>query len=109
MSDNNQKEQEFSIQPHPAKDNGECRDEDPNSLTGNTPGLLGNKDSQVASQPGPHIMSKDIASTLEEPLSRDELRKRADVSSSWSRFSFGPTSSIADARLSGLSQELNKE
>lgn len=75
MSDNkndNKNEQQFSIQPHPATDN------DPNSLTGNNSGLLGSQGSHVASQPGPHIMGKEVASNLEEPASREELRARAE-------------------------------
>ena len=61
---------------------------------------MGDKSNPTGSQPGPHIMSNetaqrqgtrfrrdrelgliDCAFSLEEPLSRDELRKRAEVSS----------------------------
>ncbi|KAL7009868.1 hypothetical protein EMMF5_000776 [Cystobasidiomycetes sp. EMM_F5] len=55
MSDNTQ-EQQFKIQPHPAKDN------DPSSLVENTPGLMGDRANPTAAQPGPHILSEQTAS-----------------------------------------------
>lgn len=40
---------------------------------------MGSREEPVATQAGPHIVSNEIANSLEEPLSRDELRKRAEV------------------------------
>jgi len=73
MSDNQkqEKEQEFTIQPHPHPN-------DPSTKVEATPGLMGERQAPTASQPGPHMMSEDTASKLEEPLGRDELRKRAE-------------------------------
>ena len=55
----NKEEQQFSIQPHPAKDN------DPSSLD-STPGLMGDKSNPTSGQPGPHIMSNETAKRCAE-------------------------------------------
>jgi hypothetical protein len=66
MSDNN--EPTFSIQPHPAKDN--------NPQPGL--GLTGKPEYEALKAGGPQILSNDQLSKLEKPLSREELKKRAE-------------------------------
>ncbi|KAH8926583.1 hypothetical protein BT69DRAFT_1278692 [Atractiella rhizophila] len=66
----------FGILPHPAKTNdpSDLKEEDwkrhDAKFFGGGPG--------VQTAPGPHIPSKETAHSLEEPLGRDELRKRQE-------------------------------
>jgi len=62
-------EQQFTIQPHPAKDNN------PASLQ---PGNGSQLAPGVTSAPGPQVLSNETANSLEQPLSHEELQKRAN-------------------------------
>ncbi|KAK0495671.1 hypothetical protein EDD18DRAFT_1354178 [Armillaria luteobubalina] len=66
------KESTFSIQPHPAKTN------DPSDLNPPTQGGGLRSDPVMGAHhaKGPHIPKQDILNSLEQPLSREELRKR---------------------------------
>lgn len=55
LCSNKEQEQQFSIQPHPAKDN------DPSSLDGAKGLLGGDKANPTSAAPGPHIMSNETA------------------------------------------------
>merc|ERR1712130_671106 len=71
-NNNNESEQSFSIQPHPAKTN------DPADLQPNQ-GLRGDNNSASAfNARGPHVPAPHIANNLEETRSRDELRRRQE-------------------------------
>ncbi|KAJ6598439.1 hypothetical protein DFH09DRAFT_1131776 [Mycena vulgaris] len=62
----------FSIQPHPAKSN------DPADLMPpQTGGLASNPNEQAFHARDPHVPSQQVMAGLEEPLSREELQKRA--------------------------------
>ncbi|KIK96158.1 hypothetical protein PAXRUDRAFT_826244 [Paxillus rubicundulus Ve08.2h10] len=65
-------EQRFSILPHPAKSNN------PADLTDSGPGFNGNPGFQACRARDPHVPSQEILNKLEVPLSREELRKRAE-------------------------------
>ncbi|KZV65133.1 hypothetical protein PENSPDRAFT_656018 [Peniophora sp. CONT] len=69
----NEEEQQFSIQPHPAKTN------DPADLQGDQPGGGLNSQHEPASAfhaRGPYQPPSHITDNLEQPASRDELRAR---------------------------------
>ncbi|KAL0958815.1 hypothetical protein HGRIS_014134 [Hohenbuehelia grisea] len=59
----------FSIQPHPAKSN------DPADLKGGNSYGSG-AGMQAHNARGPHVPNQDLLNNLEQPLSREELRKR---------------------------------
>ncbi|KAF7419414.1 hypothetical protein PC9H_002004 [Pleurotus ostreatus] len=63
------KEQQFTIQPHPAKTN------DPNDLKPSV-GFLANAGIAAHHATGPQIPNQEILNSLEQPLSREELQKR---------------------------------
>ncbi|KAH9975472.1 hypothetical protein BGW80DRAFT_1297253 [Lactifluus volemus] len=70
------REQQFSIQPHPAKSNN------PADLTaGDGPqpgcGLDSQSGAEIFHARGPHIPSEDIVKNLEQPQTREELHARA--------------------------------
>ncbi|TDL20348.1 hypothetical protein BD410DRAFT_791155 [Rickenella mellea] len=66
------KEQQFTIQPHPAKTNNPADLEPPQLGAG-----LNNKPEFSAHQtPGPYVPSAAIASNIEPPASREEMRAR---------------------------------
>ncbi|CEH12859.1 hypothetical protein CBOM_00818 [Ceraceosorus bombacis] len=64
-SNNNEQEQQFSIQPHPATTNDPSTD----------PALNGG--ASLKGEPGPRILSSEESSKIGEPLSREELAKRS--------------------------------
>ncbi|KAF8528394.1 hypothetical protein BU17DRAFT_80722 [Hysterangium stoloniferum] len=66
------KEQQFHILPHPAKTN------DPRDLQRSSIGLSSRREIATHYAHGPQIIQGDMASSLEQPLSREELRKRAE-------------------------------
>jgi len=72
-SKGNKDEQQFSIQPHPAKSNNPAEVEGP-QVGG---GLNSNPEMQAHHARGPHVPSQEIKNSLEQPLSRDELKARA--------------------------------
>ncbi|KDQ23291.1 hypothetical protein PLEOSDRAFT_1090794 [Pleurotus ostreatus PC15] len=63
------KEQQFTIQPHPAKTN------DPNDLKPSD-GFLANAGIAAHHATGPQIPNQETLNSLEQPLSREELQKR---------------------------------
>jgi len=66
-------EQTFSTQPHPAKSN------DPADLQRGQQGGLASSDQMAAHHArDPHVPSQDIQKNLEQPLSREEVRMRAE-------------------------------
>ncbi|KAG2059323.1 hypothetical protein BDR06DRAFT_830716, partial [Suillus hirtellus] len=67
-----QQEQQFNILPHPAKSN------DPADLVGRDAGLTSKAEFHAYHARDPHVPSKDIVNSLEAPLSRDELHRRAE-------------------------------
>ncbi|KAI0087149.1 hypothetical protein BDY19DRAFT_995227 [Irpex rosettiformis] len=66
-------EQQFTIQPHPAKTN-DPRDLEPPQLGG---GLNSNPKQQAFNTPGPYIPKQDLLQGVEQPLSRDELKAKS--------------------------------
>jgi len=72
-SKGNKDEQQFSIQPHPATSNNPAEVEGP-QVGG---GLNSNPEMQAHHARGPHVPSQEIKNSLEQPLSRDELKARA--------------------------------
>jgi len=66
-------EQQFTIQPHPAKSNNPADAESPQLGAG----LNSSPEMQAHHARDPYIPSKEIKDNLEQPLSRDELRARA--------------------------------
>ncbi|KIJ16238.1 hypothetical protein PAXINDRAFT_132885 [Paxillus involutus ATCC 200175] len=68
-------EQLFSILPHPAKSNNPA---DLIDFSQPGPGLNSNPEFQAYRAREPHIPSQEILNKLEAPLSREELRKRAE-------------------------------
>ncbi|PVF96980.1 hypothetical protein CPB86DRAFT_786469 [Serendipita vermifera] len=69
---NKEEEHTFHILPHPAKTNDPAdlrRENNPIGSVMSSIAQLGNK--------GPHILGDEQKKGLEEPLSRDELRRRA--------------------------------
>ncbi|KAI0042768.1 hypothetical protein FA95DRAFT_532527 [Auriscalpium vulgare] len=64
-------EQQFSIQPHPAKTN------DPADLNRDTGGLQSQQPAGALHARDPHVPSPQIVNSLEAPAPRDELRARA--------------------------------
>ncbi|EGN94422.1 hypothetical protein SERLA73DRAFT_62207 [Serpula lacrymans var. lacrymans S7.3] len=67
-------EQRFGILPHPAKSNNPAELENPQAGAG----LNDNLGIQAHHAHGPHIPSRDVANNLEQPASREELRKRGE-------------------------------
>lgn len=70
-----QQEQQFTTLPHPAKSN------DPADLVGGSrrdAGLTSKPEFHAYHARDPHVPSKDIVNSLEAPLSREELHKRAE-------------------------------
>ncbi|KAG2354832.1 hypothetical protein BDR07DRAFT_1231153, partial [Suillus spraguei] len=68
-------EQQFSILPHPAKSN------DPADLVGGLQygaGLTSKPEFHAYHARDPYVPSKDIVNSLEAPLSREELHRRAE-------------------------------
>ncbi|KIM24882.1 hypothetical protein M408DRAFT_331550 [Serendipita vermifera MAFF 305830] len=71
-----QNEPTFGILPHPAKTNNPADLNRPRA--GEEMPSVGDRMSQLASSgPGPHIMSDKQKTSIGEPLTREELRKRA--------------------------------
>ncbi|CAG7849019.1 SubName: Full=Uncharacterized protein {ECO:0000313/EMBL:CCA67366.1} [Serendipita indica DSM 11827] len=69
-SDNQQQEPTFSILPHPAKTNNPADlQQGESAYAGSGAAALGK---------GPHVLDDGVKSNLEQPLSREELRKRAE-------------------------------
>ncbi|KAI0821468.1 hypothetical protein BC629DRAFT_1461213 [Irpex lacteus] len=66
-------EQQFSIQPHPARTN-DPRDLEPPQVGG---GLNSNPEQQAFHTPGPYIPKQELTQNLEKPKGRDELRARS--------------------------------
>ncbi|KAJ7182728.1 hypothetical protein C8R43DRAFT_967903 [Mycena crocata] len=65
-------DQQFTIQPHPAKTN------DPADLNPpQTGGLASNPNEQAFHARDPHVPSQQVMAGLEKPLSREELQARA--------------------------------
>ncbi|KII85394.1 hypothetical protein PLICRDRAFT_31633 [Plicaturopsis crispa FD-325 SS-3] len=67
------KEQQFTTQPHPAKTNNPA-DLEPPQPGG---GLNSNPELQAHHARDPHVPSSEVAASLEQPASRDELHARA--------------------------------
>ncbi|GAA5886429.1 hypothetical protein JCM6882_001636 [Rhodosporidiobolus microsporus] len=72
QNEQNQEEQQFSILPHPAKDNNPTQETTPG--LGSAPTLDGNAGVFGARGDKPHIVSEDLLKGLEEPKSREELQ-----------------------------------
>ncbi|KAF8841534.1 hypothetical protein BDN67DRAFT_516880 [Paxillus ammoniavirescens] len=66
-------EQLFSILPHPAKSNNPA-----DLIDSSQPGLNSNPEFQAYRAREPYVPSQEILNKLEAPLSREELRKRAE-------------------------------
>ncbi|KAG9311437.1 hypothetical protein JVU11DRAFT_8550 [Chiua virens] len=72
-TDRPQMDQQFNILPHPAKSNN------PADLVEKGDPLLGSNPAMMAHHArGPHIPSQEVLNKLDAPLSREELRKRAE-------------------------------
>ncbi|KAF8496350.1 hypothetical protein JB92DRAFT_2990442 [Gautieria morchelliformis] len=73
-TNNTRTEQQFTILPHPAKTN------DPRDLEPPQPGAGLTSKPEIAAHHahGPQILKEDIVNSLEKPISREELRKRAE-------------------------------
>ncbi|KAI9633172.1 uncharacterized protein MKK02DRAFT_39148 [Dioszegia hungarica] len=73
MSDNKE-EQSFNILPHPAKTNN------PSDLNSEPAahGGLQSAGANAYTAKGPHVPSADIANSLEQPKSREELKAEAE-------------------------------
>ncbi|KAF8586748.1 hypothetical protein K439DRAFT_1340166 [Ramaria rubella] len=71
---NDNPKQQFTIQPHPAKTN------DPRDLEPPQPGAGLNNKPEIAAHHahGPQIPNEAIVSNLEQPASREELKRRAE-------------------------------
>ncbi|KAH7920836.1 hypothetical protein BV22DRAFT_988593, partial [Leucogyrophana mollusca] len=69
-----EQEQSFSIQPHPAKSNNPAEVEGPQLGAG----LNSNPEMQAHHARDPHVPSREILNSLEQPKSREELQKRAE-------------------------------
>ncbi|KAJ7705454.1 hypothetical protein B0H17DRAFT_668679 [Mycena rosella] len=65
-------EEQFSIQPHPAKSNDPADLQPPQ-----TGGLASNPNEQAFHARDPHVPSQQVLAGLEQPLSREELQARA--------------------------------
>ncbi|KAK4057425.1 hypothetical protein OIO90_001494 [Microbotryomycetes sp. JL221] len=80
-NNNNSGEQQFTIQPHPAKDNvppsrfkGDDAEQTPGLGGAPTLGHLHQQDPTGGKQP--YVPSQDLANNLEKPLSREELQAK---------------------------------
>ncbi|PFH48571.1 hypothetical protein AMATHDRAFT_103867, partial [Amanita thiersii Skay4041] len=73
----NEKEQSFTILPHPAKSNDPADLDPAHPGAGTGGGLKSNPLGAVFNSPGPFIPSEEMASSLEKPLSREELQAKA--------------------------------
>ncbi|KAL8276508.1 hypothetical protein RQP46_011109 [Phenoliferia psychrophenolica] len=71
-------EQQFTIQPHPAKDN--VAPSETTGGLGSAPNLshLPKGPADTATSKGPHVPSAEIASQLEKPKTREELQAMKD-------------------------------
>jgi len=67
-------DQQFTTQPHPAKTNN------PRDLEPPQPGAGLTNQPEIAAHHahGPNIPNQDIANSLEQPASREDLKRRAD-------------------------------
>ncbi|KAJ7176683.1 hypothetical protein C8R46DRAFT_1213270 [Mycena filopes] len=70
-SDKKGEEQQFSIQPHPAKSNDPADLQPPQ-----TGGLASNPNEQAFHARDPHVPSQQVMAGLEQPASREELKAR---------------------------------
>ncbi|EIW75962.1 hypothetical protein CONPUDRAFT_111803 [Coniophora puteana RWD-64-598 SS2] len=70
-----EQEQQFTIQPHPAKTNNPSDLVDPPQPGA---GLNSNPEMQAHHARQPHVPSQDILNSLEQPKSREELRARQE-------------------------------
>ncbi|KAJ7040703.1 hypothetical protein C8F04DRAFT_948235 [Mycena alexandri] len=68
---NKGEEQQFSIQPHPAKSNDPADLQPPQ-----TGGLASNPNEQAFHARDPHVPSQQVMAGLEQPASREELQAR---------------------------------
>ncbi|GAA5986629.1 hypothetical protein JCM11641_005170 [Rhodosporidiobolus odoratus] len=77
QNEQNSEEQQFSIQPHPAKDNYDpSQFVEPTPGLGSAPTLQGGKEASAYGGRGgaPHVISSEVAEGLEPPKSREELQ-----------------------------------
>jgi hypothetical protein len=70
-----EQQQQFNILPHPAKSN---HPEDLVGRPGRDAGLTSKPEFHAYHARDPHVPSKDIVNSLEAPLSREELHRRAE-------------------------------